>query len=283
MGRNSIVHDEAAWWYLEKLEQISNTRVWETQVCIEIVQYGDSSEEGWTWLSQIEYIGKKKYRAEFENEEFWIKKWKFWNKRRGQESVVKTAWTQNSRRLLAMGNQRAVFKKETIAVSDTISISVQNRHSRILLQELLRSRVWKMHGEPEVLEAEAQVWNWLECRARITSKELAPLHSVKNGILRSARSTRQKKDANWVISALTHTARLTNSLAKSLKRMVTKVQWPYWRIHDNWVAYFRIWSRRSLHRFCGRAQTYWSQSNVWNSQKPLYVTPTFETKNHRLE
>ena len=30
--------------------------------------------------------------------------------------------------------------------------------------------------------------------------------------------------------------------------------------HDNWVAYFRIWSRRSLHRFCGRAQT-WRETN----------------------
>ena len=28
------------------------------------------------------------------------------------------------------------------------------------------------------------------------------------------------------------------------------------RLHDNWVAYFKIWSRRSLQRFYGRAQTY---------------------------
>ena len=35
-----------------------------------------------------------------------------------------------------------------------------------------------MHREPEVLEAEAQVEECLDCRARITSKELAPLHSV---------------------------------------------------------------------------------------------------------
>ena len=27
------------------------------------------------------------------------------------------------------------------------------------------------------------------------------------------------------------------------------------QIHDNWVAYSRIWGRRSLQRFCGRAQT----------------------------
>ena len=42
-----------------------------------------------------------------------------------------------------------------------------------------------MHREPEVLEAEAQVEECLDCRARITSKELAPLHSVKRGTLQN--------------------------------------------------------------------------------------------------
>ena len=72
----------------------------------------------------------------------------------------------------------------------------------------------------------------------------------------------------WGKSALMRNARLTNSLARSFKRMVTKVQWLYWRKHDNWVAYFRIWSRRSLQRFCGRAQTQWSQSDVFDSLQP---------------
>ena len=88
-----------------------------------------------------------------------------------------------------------------------------------------RQSMKKLHREPDVLEAEAQVEKWLDCRARITSKELAQLHSVKNGILRSACSTSQKKDADLGKSALTHTARLMNSPAKGLKRMVTKVQW----------------------------------------------------------
>ena len=50
------------------------------------------------------------------------------------------------------------------------------------------------------------------------------------------------------------------------------------QIHDNWVAYSRIWSRRSLHRLYGRAQTYGNRSDVYNSRKPLYVTLTFVTK-----
>ena len=53
-----------------------------------------------------------------------------------------------------------------------------------------------MDREPEVPEAEAQAGKWLDCRARITPKELAPLHSVKNGILQNACSTSQKMDAD---------------------------------------------------------------------------------------
>ena len=52
----------------------------------------------------------------------------------------------------------------------------------------------KMHRKPEVLEAEVQVGKRLDCRARITSKELAPIHYVKNGTLQSVCSTSQKMD-----------------------------------------------------------------------------------------
>ena len=82
-----------------------------------------------------------------------------------------------------------------------------------------------MHREPEVLEAEAQVGKWLDCSARITSKELAPLHSVRNGILQNACSTSPKRDAGLVKSVLVRIARSMNSEAKGLKRMVTHVQW----------------------------------------------------------
>ena len=82
-----------------------------------------------------------------------------------------------------------------------------------------------MQREPEVPEAEAQVGDWLDCRARITSKELAPTHSVRNGILQNACSTRPKMDADLGKSAIMRIARLMNSLAKGFKRMVIKVQW----------------------------------------------------------
>ena len=70
MGRNSIVDDtNPTWWHLGRIVQTKNTRVWETQDVLKI---------------------------------FWSQKWKFWNKRRGQESKGKTAWTKKSGRLLAM-------------------------------------------------------------------------------------------------------------------------------------------------------------------------------------
>ena len=95
MGPNSFINDaNPIWWHLGRIVQIKHTRVWETQDRIGIVQCGDSSEESWTWLSQIEDNGKKKYRAEFTNEQFWRQKRKLWKKRPGQEPGDKTAWTK---------------------------------------------------------------------------------------------------------------------------------------------------------------------------------------------
>ena len=56
----------------------------------------------------------------------------------------------------------------------------------------------------------------VECfdgRARITSKELAITHFVKSGTLQNACSTRPRVVADLVKGALTHAARLMNSLA----------------------------------------------------------------------
>ena len=44
---------------LVRIVQVKNTRVWETQDRIGIVQNGDSPEESWTWLSQMEDTGEK--------------------------------------------------------------------------------------------------------------------------------------------------------------------------------------------------------------------------------
>ena len=165
-----------------------------------------------------------------------------------------------------------------------MSISVQKRHSRNFLRALLRGRMREMHWEPEVPEAKVPVEECFDCPARITTKELAPIHSVKSGILQNAISTSRKMDADLGEKcSCAHRQVEEQPCKRALKRMVIKVQWLCWKVHDNWVAYFRIWSRRSLHRFCGRAQTCRNQSNVKNSRKPLHVTLKFETKIHRVE
>ena len=83
-----------------------------------------------------------------------------------------------------------------------------------------------MHREPEVPKERVRVVECFDGPARITSKELAPIHSVKSGILQNACSASQKMDADLAKSALLRIARMMNSRAKGLKRMMTKVQWP---------------------------------------------------------
>ena len=78
--------------------------------------------------------------------------------------------------------------------------------------------------EPEVLGEEAPVVECFHGLARITSKELAPIHSVKSGTLQNACSTRPRVVADLEKSARMLIVRLMNNLAKGPKRMMTKVQ-----------------------------------------------------------
>ena len=55
-----------------------------------------------------------------------------------------------------------------------------------------------MRGEPEVPEEEVSVVECLDGPARITSKELAPIHSVKSGTLQNACSASRRMDADLV-------------------------------------------------------------------------------------
>ena len=81
-----------------------------------------------------------------------------------------------------------------------------------------------MPREPEVPEEKVPVVECLDGLARITSKELAPIHSVKGGTLQNACSTRPRVVADLGKSARMHIVRLMNDLLKGPKRMMTKVQ-----------------------------------------------------------
>ena len=69
-----------------------------------------------------------------------------------------------------------------------------------------------------------------KCRdglARITLEELAITHSVKDGILQNACSTKTRVVAVLVRSAHSHIVRLTHSRQNGPNRIMTKAPWLY--------------------------------------------------------
>ena len=82
----------------------------------------------------------------------------------------------------------------------------------------------EMRREPDVPEEKVPVVECLDGPARITLKELAPIHSVKDGTLQNACSTRPRVFTDLGKSARMHIVRLMNNLVKGPKRMMTKVQ-----------------------------------------------------------
>ena len=79
-----------------------------------------------------------------------------------------------------------------------------------------------MRREPEVPEARVHVEECHDGLARITSKELAPTHSVKNGIHQNACSTSRRMDTDLGKSALMRIGRLKSSRAKKSRKNVDK-------------------------------------------------------------
>ena len=75
-----------------------------------------------------------------------------------------------------------------------------------------------MRREPEVPEERVAVVECLDGPARITSKELAPVHSVKSGTFQNACSARPRVVADFGKSARVHIARLMNNLVKRSKK-----------------------------------------------------------------
>ena len=90
-------------------------------------------------------------------------------------------------------------------------------HHQIRLRILSCGRMSENHRGPEVPEVQAPV---VECRddlARITLEELAITHSVKDGILPNACSTKTRVVVGLGKGAHSHIVRLMNSRQKSKK------------------------------------------------------------------
>ena len=100
---------------------------------------------------RLKTMVKRSIEQNLRNEEFWSQKWKFWNKRRGQESGDKTAWTKNFRILLGSGKPMCSVLKETIcSCRHDMNKRAKSTQPNPSPRYLPRSRVWNMHREPEV-------------------------------------------------------------------------------------------------------------------------------------
>ena len=220
-----------------------------------------------------------------------------WSRIREQNSV-------DTEYLEIVGNGRpsGSMWKETLAVSATIWISLgKSSPSNTSPNSFMRQNERKppRTRSPRGSWPSGRMSRWLykDCLGGI-----AITHFVKTGTLQNAFLKRLRVVVGLVKSAHSHIVRLMSSRQKGLKRVMEKVQWLYWRkvigkkenlslmnvtidrgnlgrgvlksldnhfnvdflMHDNWVAYFRTWCRRSL--FSGRALTCRDQSNVLSSQ-----------------
>ena len=196
-----------------------------------------------------ENVGEEKHRSETQTAKFRRQKWENWNRCSGYESQgIKWCWKRTSRKL-SMKSKRTVFEGS----------QVQNRHQKPLHLLDHQHTVVEVRRGKRTSEAGVHLGSSLDSRAKITWTVLAPIHFVIIGILPNVNSTNLNRVVNSVTSAHLHTGRLKVNPARIRRRMVTKVQWQYWKIHDSWVAYFRTQSRRDLYRFYGRAQKSWDQ------------------------
>ena len=82
-----------------------------------------------------------------------------------------------------MGNQRAVCERRQLQFPPRYEKNVEKLHHQMRLRILSRSRVSENHREPEVPEERVPAVERLDGLTRITLKELAITHFVKNGTL----------------------------------------------------------------------------------------------------
>ena len=147
-----------------------------------------------------------------------------WSRIREQNSVYKEFLE-----IVDNGKPTDSVWKETNAVFVMIWISVEKLQNQFRLRILSYSKTSENHREPEVPEEKVPAVEYLDDLTRIILEELAITHFVKNDTLQNACSTRPRVVVGLEKSAHSHIVRLMNSRQKGLKRMMTKVQWPYWR------------------------------------------------------
>ena len=173
---------------------------------------------------RLKTMEKRSIEQEFRNKYFGARSGNF-----EKNAVVKNQGTKQRVQRILGDCWQWETNGQCVKVSATIWISVEKVHQQIRLRILSCSRMSENHRRPEVPGEEVPVVECLDGLARITSKELAITHSVKDGTLQNACSTRPRVVVGLGKSAHSHTVRLMNSRRKGPKRMVTKVQWLCWR------------------------------------------------------
>ena len=115
-------------------------------------------------------------------------------------------------------------QKETIAVSVTISISVEKLHHQIRLRILSCSRMNKRKSARTEVPEESPSGRMSRWPCKDCPKGTRKNSFVKSDTLQNACSTRPRVVADLVKSARMHIVRLMNNLVKGPKRMMTRVQ-----------------------------------------------------------
>ena len=199
-------------------------------------------------------------------------------KNQGQNSVDKEFLE-----IVGNGKPTGSVLKETIAVSVTMSISVQKWHSRILLRDLLRSRMREMHREPEVPGERVPM---VEC---LDGMQGLPQMNLHQFILWKVAPSRMLvlQDQEWL--QIWRTCSYANrQVAEQPSKRSTKngdkSALALLKSTRQFVCTFQdMEPPKSSSIFAEEAQTYENRSDVFNSLKRSYVMLTFETKIHRLE
>ena len=128
--------------------------------------------------------------------------------------------------IVGNGQRTGSVRKETIAVSVTISISVQKQHSRILLRAFLRGRMREMRREPGDLETEAQIGRM----ARMPCKDFLK-GTCTNSFCEKWHPPEclfyKSKNGCRFVEKCSYAHRQVDELPskRGPKRMMTKVQW----------------------------------------------------------
>ena len=163
MGRNFMINDEnPIWWHLGRIVQIRNTRFGSQDLIIT------------DWRQLWTEVSSRIYESGILRPETEIMKETPWSRIRRQNSVNKELWDN-----VGIGKPTgSVLKENNCSFRHDV-----NKRAKLT--------------QPNPSPREAKEGKWLDCRARVTSKELAPIHSMKNGILQNACSTSPKMDANW--------------------------------------------------------------------------------------